>query len=82
MFTEVNEIVEVAVVFKKNKAVPVLMKWNGRDYKINKVNLIHEQYQGGTLVYCFSVSDTSNSFKLLFNTKNLQWVLEQVYMEG
>jgi hypothetical protein len=82
MFTDVNEVVEVAVVFRKNKAVPVVLKWNGRSYKIENINLIHQEYEGETLVHCFSVSDNANSFKLSFNTKSLQWVLEQVYSEG
>ena len=82
MFIDVDEAVEVIVVFKKQKVLPSFLKWNGRTYKIEKVNLIHQTYEGSTLIHCFSVSDKLHSFKLMFNTKKLSWRLSQVYTEG
>jgi hypothetical protein len=82
MYTDVDEVVEVIVVFKKNKAVPAVLRWGNKDYKIEKVNMVHQIWEGETLLHSFAVSDGSNFFKLLFNTKNLQWKLEQVYSEG
>ena len=82
MLSDVNEIVEVMTIFKKNLVWPKALKWNGRVYNINKVNMRHQIMEGQTLVHYSSVSDDTNFFKLAFNTKNLQWKLEQVYSEG
>ncbi len=82
MLSDVNEVVEVLTVFKKNLVWPKALKWNGRVYQINKVNMRHQTLDGQTLVHYFSVSNNDNFFKLAFNTKNLQWKLEQVYSEG
>jgi ribosomal protein L36 len=82
MLSNVDEVVEVLTIFKKNVVWPKALKWNGRVYNINKVNMRHQALEGQTLVHYFSVSDSTNFFKLAFNTKNLQWKLEQVYSEG
>lgn len=82
MFTEVNEIVEVIVVFKKNVVLPSIVKWGSREYKIKKINMVHKLFEGQALIYCFSVSDDHNFFKLLFDTQSMRWKLEQVYHEG
>lgn len=82
MLSEINEMVEVLMVFKKNLAIPKILKWNGKVFKIEKLNMRHQVLEGDTLVHYFSVSDNTNFFKLAFNTKSLQWKLEQVYSEG
>jgi len=82
MLQTINELVEVVAVFKKNKVLPTLIKWNNRVYKIKNINMSHQIFDGDTRIHYFSVSDDTNFFKLAFNTKNLKWSLEQVYSEG
>ena len=82
MLLDVNEPVEVAVVFKKNQALPTLIRWNNRKYKVKTIDMTHQIFDGDTRIHYFSVSDSFNFFKLAFNTKNLSWILEQVYSEG
>ncbi len=82
MLSEVDELVDVVVVFKKNLVWPKLLKWNGRVYRIKNINMRHQTNDGSALIHYFSVSDDLNFFKLAFNTKSLQWRLEQVYSEG
>ena len=82
MLIEVNEPVEVVAIFRKNKVLLAMIKWNNRIYKIKKVNMAHQIFEGNTRMHYFSVSDQINFFKLAFNTKSLKWTLEQVYHEG
>lgn len=82
MLTDVDEPVEVVAVFKGPMVFPQAIKWNGKVYKVEKVNMRHEIMDGSTLMHIFSVSDKTNFFKLAFNTKNLHWRLEQVYSDG
>lgn len=79
MLVNVNAPVEVAVIFKTNKVLPVKIKWRERLYKIDKINMIHQVNDGRDLIHYFSVSDESTSFKLAFNTRSLIWTLEEVY---
>lgn len=82
MLEDINENVEVQAVFKKNNVYPQLLRWSGKVYKIESVNMVHKVFNGDALIHYFSVSDEINNFRLAFNTKNLQWTLEQVYSEG
>ena len=51
MLSEVNEIVEVLTIFKKNLVWPKALKWNGRVCQINKVNMRHQSFDGQTLMH-------------------------------
>lgn len=82
LLENINENVEVAAVFQTNKVWPVRLKWGNKVYKIQKVTEIHRVMDGDTFIHFFSVSDRLNFFKLAFNTKTLQWRLEQFYTEG
>ena len=82
MFLDVNERVEMLVVFKLDRVVPMEMKWNKNTYHIQNINMVHQVMDGDTRVYIYSISDSVNSFKVAFNTKSLHWMLEQVYYES
>lgn len=79
MFVNVNEVVDVIVIFKKNKVFPSAINWNKKIYKIEKVNLVHSVNDGRKIIHYFSVSDSVNSFKLAFDSFELKWNLEEVY---
>ena len=76
-----NEQVEVLAIFTKKGPKPYALKWAGKKYIIEKINLVYSQRTGdGKLVY-FSATSQSNNFKLVFNTNELTWRLEEVYHE-
>lgn len=58
---------------------PVLMSWRNRDYKITKIGLRHDYFEGKILIHIFSVLSNDLFLKLKFNTKNLQWNLMEIY---
>jgi hypothetical protein len=82
MLVKVNEVVEVIAIFRKNKVLPVMLKWNNRTYKITKMDMVHQTFDGNIRMHHFSVSDHINFFKLVLDTKSLKWILEEVYHEG
>jgi hypothetical protein len=81
MHEKINESVEVLVKFSARKVEPTFFKWNGRTYRINKLNLVHKEKAGDDKIYYFSVSDSLNFFRLAFFTRDLSWRLEEVYCE-
>jgi hypothetical protein len=54
---------------------PLSIHWRNRDYKVTKVGLRHDLYEGKTLMHVFSVLSEDLFLKLKFNTKHLTWNL-------
>lgn len=82
MYERINEPIEVLVRFNGNKIIPEIFKWRKKIYKIEKVNMVHDEKDGNNKIYYFSVSDRINFFRLAFFTKNLHWRIEELYFEG
>lgn len=74
--------VPVSVVFAyqadKSSIKPLFVNWNGRNYRIIKTGLHHTYRQGRTLYHVFSVVSQTLFFRLILNTENLFWRLEEI----
>lgn len=81
MLETINEPIEVIVLFRASKLIPIKFQWQGREFAVKKVNLIYNHREGTTKIYYFAVSDGVNYFKLQFNTENLQWTLLETYSD-
>jgi len=81
MLMKLNEPIVVITKFTKQSAQPVIFKYAGKKWLVEKINLVYEKRAGnGKLVY-FSVTSQDNYFKLVFDTNNLKWRLEEIYHE-
>lgn len=58
--------------------IPLSMHWKNRDYKITKIGLKHNLYEGKILIHVFSVLSDTLFLKLKFNTKYLTWNLMEI----
>ena len=79
--TKSNDPIEVLVIFKKHRAEPFSFKWGGRKYAIEKVNLVHAQNTGSGKQVSYSVMSNDTYFKIVFDTNEMLWHLEEVYCE-
>lgn len=61
---------------------PLVVIWKNRDYKITKIGLRHNYYEGKTLIHVFSVLSNDLFMKLKFNTKHLSWRLLEFLEDG
>jgi hypothetical protein len=82
MHEKINEPIEVSVKFSGKKVFPIFFKWQEKTYKIKKLNLVHKKRDGDDKIYYFSVSDDINFFRLAFSTRDMGWVLEELFYEG
>jgi hypothetical protein len=57
---------------------PRKILWSGREYYVSKIGLHHTFRQGRTLFHVFSVTGSSSFFRLVLNTDNLSWNLEEI----
>ncbi len=58
---------------------PYQLHWQGRDYKLGKVDFWHKTRKGDVLLHHFSMGDTEGTayFKLGLDTSTLHWVIEE-----
>lgn len=80
MIQKISEPVSVSFAFDKDskRAKPRTIIWNGRLYPVVKVGLHHTYREGRTLYHVFSVASKSLFFRLVLNTENLHWKLEEI----
>jgi hypothetical protein len=80
MIQKISESVSVSFTFDSNKRTvePRALVWNGRLYGVRKVGLHHTYRQGRTLFHVFSVASKNLFFRLVLNTQNLHWRLEEI----
>jgi len=67
----------VNVVLRDN--TPLSITWKNRDYKVTKIGLQHNYYEGKTLIHIFSVLSGDLFLRLKFDSKNLTWNLMEIY---
>ncbi len=78
----IGKEVSVVMIFsaKSRSALPHIIRWQNRDYKVGKIGYHHSVKQGLTLHHIFEIIDDNKSlwFRLDFNTANLHWKLDAI----
>lgn len=75
---EIQEPINVWVLFKQNLVQPHSFFWHNRQIKIDKINLVHTSKNGNSTFYHFSITANGNFYRLKFDTDKLNWILEAV----
>lgn len=57
---------------------PLHILWDGKVYKTTKIGYHHTFYSGKTFLHVFSVLAQNMYFKLIYNTQNLSWQVEEI----
>lgn len=80
MIQKLNVPISVTLVFdhKKRIVLPKEIIWEGKNYPILKIGLHHTYRMGQTLFHVFSVASETLFFRLVLNTENLFWTLEEI----
>lgn len=78
MLTEINEPIEVGVVFRRGEVRPVWFLWKGRKYPVERVTYHWKEKAGENWLHFFSVFDGANAFELVYDSKLLQWRLGRI----
>ncbi|MFH1632370.1 MAG: hypothetical protein ABIA47_05150 [bacterium] len=76
-----NDPVDVSVDFFGKRVRPRRVHWDGREYNMTTVNLIHGAQEGSKRVFYFSVSDSTNFMKLKLDPETLEWRLVELYTD-
>ena len=80
MLEKISIPVSVSFTFdsEKRKLTPRWVVWNGKLHSVVKVGFHHTYRKGRTLYHVFSVASKNLFFRLVFNTDNLHWRLEEI----
>jgi AAA+ ATPase superfamily predicted ATPase len=80
MIEKISAPIAVLLYFDpaKRKLIPFRIRWDGRLYNIKRIGMHHTYYEGRTLMHVFSVESDTLFFRLVFNTQNLHWRLEEI----
>lgn len=80
MIQKLSAPVSIELFFdhRKRSVMPVRVIFDGREHVIKKVGMHHTFRQGRTLYHVFSAATESVFFRLVLNTDNLFWTVEEV----
>jgi hypothetical protein len=83
---EINERVDVVVVFKKHSdsnslCLPIKIKFRGQEIELVELGLHHVTSAGKRMIHVFDMSDGINDYRLEFDAESLIWKLVTM-MEG
>jgi len=82
MYELINDPIDVIVNFAGKRVAPKVFKWNGKEYPVKQVNLVHHGKEGNKHIFYFSVSDLTNYFKLRFDPEFMEWRIVELYTDG
>lgn len=82
-YQEIRDQIEVIVFFERGRLHPLRFRWNGRAYRIRRVNNSWSVQEGTSRRFHFSVTTNSTDcYELVLDVPDFKWELERVYLEG
>jgi hypothetical protein len=80
MIETLQEPITVKTIYdhKKRRVYPADLLWQGQTEKVKKIGLHYVYRTGDVLFHVFTVTTAHLSFKLVLNTSNLFWTVEQI----
>ena len=82
LIEKIDEPIRVLAGFSGGQIKPIRFHWQGRDYRIEKINgqWIDRRPDGYTLNY--SVQVGQETYYLHFSSCDVQWWLDQIVLDG
>ncbi|MFO7674780.1 MAG: DUF6504 family protein [bacterium] len=85
----INERIRVYAVYNEprdrraphERLQPVAFCWRNRQYRVRDITYVWRESRGETELYHYAVTDGSDVYELLYETKSLDWTLSTVSCE-
>lgn len=78
MIENINQPIKVIAFFEKGRIKPLKFYWQSSFFEIQKINLIHQNRLGRSILYHFSVTSGQTLYELQFNHQTLNWKLIKI----
>lgn len=73
--------VSVLAKFDKGIIQPVIVRWRGRRYWVQKLNIHHTARKGRDLLHYFTVTTEVGDCTLSYSQDDLRWTLLETHFE-
>jgi ribosomal protein L24E len=80
MYEPINEPIQVRADFTNRGPKPKSFIWKNRKYEIREIEFSYTALKGDTKMFYFSVSTETETYKIFFNPKTLNWTLEEIFL--
>jgi hypothetical protein len=82
MYQDMDESIDVVVLFQSNKMRPTRFRWKERVYRISEVTGDWKTDVGAYRIRHFAVVDSSsNFFQLSYDERKSHWVISKIWVE-
>jgi hypothetical protein len=82
MYQEMDEAIDVVVLFQGNRMKPSRFQWKGQVYKVSEVTGDWNTDVGAYRIRHFAVVDhSSNFFQLSYDERKTRWVISKIWVE-
>ena len=82
MYQDMDEAIEVVVLFQNNRMKPTRFRWKDRVYKVSEVTGDWKTDVGAYRIRHFAVVDnSSNFFQLSYDERKTNWVISKIWVE-
>ncbi len=78
---KIHEPIAVLAAFSGGTARPVRFRWQGRTHNVQVVNTDWTDRQGDVYALYYSLQSNGQTYIVHFDSKELQWWLDEVVME-
>ncbi len=73
-----NEKIEVLVLFKAGKIYPRVFFWKQNKYRVRNITYNWQERRGQEIVNFFSVSTGNDLYQISFNNTALSWRIDKI----
>ena len=82
-FVDVHQPIEMIAWFTGAKLRPLRFRWKGEVYRVRRVNGSWINESGRVRNVYYSVqSDQPDTYELCFNSRDLQWMITRIGVDG
>lgn len=82
MYQDMDDPIDVVVLFQGNKMKPSRFRWKDRVYKVSEVTGDWKTDVGAYRIRHFAVVDnSSNFFQLSYDERKTSWVISKIWVE-
>ena len=82
MTVEVNEPINVGVIFSRGVIKPVWFVWDGRQIRIREITFTWKTRAGSACIFHFSVTDGRGLYEICYNAESMRWMLSTTAEHG
>ena len=79
MYTIIDELISVGVVFSSGNISPKFFVWKGERYSVEKITFLWDSKVGSAQVFHFAVVNNGSVYEISYNLQTSNWKLDKIH---